>query len=215
MLGLAREALSTTTPAEEPRIEVPFGAVRVAMRMNEGWTAQPSGNALGVEVRAPTKSVTETMLAHAIDLSRPTPDLDALARGDAINVPSDLGGEEPTLIARYVWRHAFYGEPPKEFGPHADLDGVEATDDTMGRVYAAPPDEWPYVFQYEPGDHDGCTCELETTWEPEAVGTREPVGNQVLIPKPNPDEGQCARGERSRPENPSAEGRLPWLRCIH
>lgn len=184
LLDLARGALPTTTPAEEPHVVLPFGAIRLAMRVEQGWIAQPSASPLGVEVLRPAYTVTEELLSRAIDLSRPLPDLDALARGDAVNVPVELGGEPPTLVARYQWRHAFWGEPvTHEFPPHADLDGVEYTDETRGFLLAADPAEWPYVPTYEPGDHDGCTCYEDVLWEPQAEGTREPVGNQVLIEK--------------------------------
>jgi hypothetical protein len=176
LLAMARNALSSTTPAAEPIVDVPFGAVRVAMRVEQGWDVQPSRSALGVDVVAPRRSVTEELLAHAIDLARPTPDLDALARGDAVNVPVALGGTRPTLVARYEWVHGFWGEPATSFGPHERLDGVEYTDEDRGFKLAADPGEFPYVPVYAPGDHDHCTCNEIVTWEP--------VGNQVLINKP-------------------------------
>lgn len=175
LLGIARRALTNVHPGEDLEIDVPFGAVRVAMKVEQGGEAQPSNSALGVEVRRPQRTVTEELLSKAVDLSRPTPDLDALASGDAINVPSFLGGDEPTLVARYEWIHGFWGEPPTVFGPHLALDRLEYTDESRGTLLAADPNEWPHVQIYEAGDHDGCTCNEVVTWEP--------VGNQVLINK--------------------------------
>lgn len=67
------------------------------------------------------------------------------------------------VIAIKTWAH---GEPDRPFPPHEDLNGASWTDADHGDILAADPGEWPYVEEYEPGDHDGCTCWIDTSYEP-------------------------------------------------
>lgn len=84
----------------------------------------------------------------------------ALERGRAperIEAPAE---PEPTTL--YVWRWGFYGDPTTPFEPHQDLGASEfTTTDPTGDPALSNPLPWPDGALYQPGDHDGCTCEWE------------------------------------------------------
>jgi hypothetical protein len=65
------------------------------------------------------------------------------------------------------------GDPERPFEPHQALDGVSWVGDYPEEL-AADAGDWPYVDVYEPGDHDGCQCEL--TEEAEPVEGAGPLG---------------------------------------
>lgn len=79
--------------------------------------------------------------------------------------------DEMGLEALWRWEHGFYGEPRTVFEPHLELNGF-ATDDPKHDDFLANQEEFPLGARYQPGDHDGCTCE----WVPEYVDS---AGNVV------------------------------------
>lgn len=70
------------------------------------------------------------------------------------------------VIVRSTWVH---GDPARTFEPHQALDGVTWVD-TQPDELAADPAAFPYVDVYQPGDHDGCTCTIEESYEPYTTG---------------------------------------------
>lgn len=103
--------------------------------------------------------------------------VDKWAPGATVEVISDQGitlgiiTDGRAVVERIVWR---WNDSESPFAPHLDLDGTEATADTIGDVWAKSPDVFPYNTPYWfPGDHHGCNCSwdstFEATGEPEAV----------------------------------------------
>jgi 2'-5' RNA ligase len=147
---LARQALSghAVTPDEQGEFAgpVPFSLIR------ETWRVAAQGAA-----------------APAIDDTGPGPggDIEARAADAAQSFAEQIIGDNlpdgETLYALKTWRH---GDPLKPFEPHQRLGDEEAswTDADHGDILAADPNEFPYVSEYEPGDHDGCTCWIDTTY---------------------------------------------------
>jgi hypothetical protein len=163
LLGRARAALATTSPAVEPVVQVPFALVRTAMRVRDGATALPGPK--GIQLMPATKDPVAAMTKQAATLATPLPDLEALARGE--EVPVDLAGVVPALVKTYEWAHAYFGEPKTPFEPHLALDGEIYTEETRDMVLAKDPSEWPEgAYQWSVDDHDSCTCYEIVTWEP-------------------------------------------------
>jgi hypothetical protein len=163
LLGRARGALSTTTPAKEPTVSVPFAAVRTAMRVRDGATPLPG--ATGLTTVPPARDPVEAMIKGAAERATPLPDLEAIARGEEI--PVDLSGVVPTLVPTYEWVHGYFGEPNAPFEPHLLLDGATYTEETRGEVLAKDPGEFPEGnLLWSVDDHDSCTCYEVVTWEP-------------------------------------------------
>lgn len=167
LLVRARGALPGTTPAAEPTVGVPFALVRSALRVRDGATVVPGPK--GIQVLPARSSPVSRMMAQAAERATPLPDLEALARGEA--VPVDLSGVVPALEPHYEWVHGYFGEPAKPFEPHVLLDGVTYTDQTRGMVLAKDPAEWPEGrYEWSVDDHDSCTCYEIVTWEPAGAG---------------------------------------------
>lgn len=143
---LARQALSghAVTPDEQGEFAgpVPFSLIRETWRVADLGAAPP-----------------------AIDDGGPGPggDIEAKATNAAQSFAEQILGKDQTLYALRTWRH---GDPLKPFEPHEQLGLDEAswTDADHGGILDADPSEFPYVEEYEPGDHDGCTCWIDTTY---------------------------------------------------
>lgn len=144
---LARQALSghavtETTATGEYGGPVPFGLIR---------------SALQVAQRGATPALPDT--------SGPGPGgIDTLARrlpdaGDTII--RELLGDLPVQV-RTTWG---VGAPDRPFEPHQNLDGVSWVD-TQPPELDWDPAEFPFVEVLQPGDHDGCECELVEEYEP-------------------------------------------------
>jgi hypothetical protein len=61
---------------------------------------------------------------------------------------------------RTYWLH---GDPPRDFEPHVELDGIEFegdNDDLLANDYG-----WPDVDYFYPKDHEGCDCEKVPVYE--------------------------------------------------
>lgn len=72
-----------------------------------------------------------------------------------------ITGGEP-VTERIVWR---WNDSEHPFDPHLDLDGTEATAQTIETVWAKSPDVFPYQTTYFfPGDHAGCLCSWDSTF---------------------------------------------------
>lgn len=168
LLGAARQALGITSPAREPVVSIPFSMIRTAMRVKDGATVLPSVKG-GFETQPPRVSPVERLMAQAAERATPLPDPAAIARGEEI--PVNLEGVVPTLVANYEWVHGYFGEPNKPFEPHVILDGQTYTDETRGEVLAKDPGEFPEGrFEWSVDDHDSCTCYEVVTWEPAGAG---------------------------------------------
>lgn len=149
---IARAALSghTITPATtkgEYSGPVPFGIVRGAWNIAATRAVPPDLSNLG-----------------------PGPaDLDAIreafARAGRTLVADLLAREQVTVIERSTWET---GDPARPFDPHQRLgeEGASWLGDDRGDILAADPGEFPYVEEYEPGDHDGCECLISVSYEP-------------------------------------------------
>lgn len=162
LLGVARRALSSTSPSAEPVVSVPFAVIRTAMRIRDGATAVVGVR--GIET-VPGRDPVGAMIRSAAERATPLPNLDALAAGEV--VPVDLTGVVPELVQHFEWIHGYFGEPKTPFEPHLALDGQIYTDETRGEVLAKDPAEWPEGrFEWSVDDHDSCTCYEVVTWEP-------------------------------------------------
>lgn len=142
---LSGHAVVPETDEGELAGPVPFGLVRQA------W------NVAALGATAPT-----------IDESGPGPaPVDDIAEratraGQSLTEQVVQGTIEGELYLRKTWRH---GDPARAFEPHERLDGESWIDADHGGILTADPSAWPYVEEYEPGDHDGCTCWLDSTYE--------------------------------------------------
>lgn len=163
LLGAAKSALSGTKPAEEPVVTIPFGMIRTALRVKDGWSVTP-GRA-GLQALPPVQDLVKGLIGQAAERAAPLPDLEALARGE--DITPDLSGVVPELVRTYEWVHGYFGEPNTPFIPHDLLDGEVYTDETRDDVLSKDPGEWPegnYVWSVD--DHDSCTCYEVITYEP-------------------------------------------------
>jgi 2'-5' RNA ligase len=151
---LARQALSgsTVTPAQgELSGPVPFGVVRTAFLVASRGASVP----LPVET-GPGSATAELMGGKLAEIGTSLID-DLLA---------EHAGETGTIVSTKTWQ---VGDPLRPFEPHQALDGVSWDTVDYPPELAADPGEWPYVDVYEPGDHDGCQCELIEDWSPAEV----------------------------------------------
>jgi hypothetical protein len=148
---------------------VPARLVTDALRVSEGVahmtpaatpdqvpTVQP---VLGA--RSPQQQLADRALA-SLRASR----ADALERARGTASPDEVAQLEDAASvedsAQYVWRWGFYGEPNTAFEPHQDLGASDfTTTDPEGDPLLVNTESWPFGDFYQPGDHDGCTCEWE------------------------------------------------------
>lgn len=72
-----------------------------------------------------------------------------------------LTGEVQNLTVNYGWVH---GDSQNPFPPHEELDGVTWLQADEQEVLANT-DDFPASAIYYPGDHSGCTCEYDATYE--------------------------------------------------
>lgn len=149
---------------------VPGRMVIDAVRVAEGTaTATPGATADAAPLvtrLADRPTIAEQIARRALENLRAVrEDNLARARGEgrdvrAIEDAANL--DEPTGQPVYVWRWGFYGEPTSAFEPHQDLGAVDfATTDPLGDPALVNDASWPEAAFYQPGDHDGCTCEWE------------------------------------------------------
>lgn len=108
--------------------------------------------------------------------------VDKWAPGVTLEVISDsgvtvgviVGGDAPRLVEKITWR---WNDSEHPFGPHLDLDGTEATADTISSVWAKDADVFPYNTTYWfPGDHHGCLC----SWDSSFVVADSPAGGDAV-----------------------------------
>lgn len=161
------------------------------VRLNDGHPLEPARGEVSGTVPA---SLTRQALGIAEGHSQMIPSTDPSVLPDVIEVRGapDLVDQltqsiasdetidgEPAVVYRWNW--GFYGDPNIPFEPHQDLgvsdfETTEITDDPALAVDDRG--SWLGVDFYQPGDHDGCTCE----WVPviEARYAHEPATSQNL-----------------------------------
>lgn len=105
-------------------------------------------------------------IAPTVDHSGPGPstldDLASTLRDVGSTLVQDLlDTAEVAVQLRSTWVH---GDPDRAFPPHEDLDGLSWVDTQPDEL--ANTEDWPDTDVYEPGDHEGCTCLIETDYEP-------------------------------------------------
>jgi hypothetical protein len=122
---------------------VPFGVIRQAHDIADRGATPPT-----IDESGPGPAPVDDLAQRAVNAGK------SLVEG----IIGDQIGE--TYLIR-TWRH---GEPLRPFKPHDDLDGQSWIDADHGGILDADPQEWPYVEEYEPGDHDGCTCWIDSTY---------------------------------------------------
>lgn len=163
---LARAALSgssfpTTGPGEYAG-PVPFGVIRTA------WSVAATG-------------------AHAPSVPELGPgpaDVDAiaqsLARAGQTLVEEILTDELGPLVLTSTWSH---GDPDRPLAGHENLDGVswESGGAYPPELYVSEEDAWLGREMYEPGDHDGCTCWIDTEFAP-AESTTTGTTESTVVP---------------------------------
>jgi hypothetical protein len=146
---LARAALSGHTIVPEDQQgefagPVPFGLVRQAWAVSARGATPPL-----IDESGPGPAPVDDIAERAVNAGRSLTE-------------QIIVGELGDLVLVKTWRH---GEPLRPFDPHDRLDGRSWIDADHGGILDADPSEWPYVDEYEPGDHDGCTCWLDSTYE--------------------------------------------------
>ena len=118
---------------------------------------QRLGDVAPLERRLADRALIAVREARADNLER------LLSRGE-VNRPQvdEVLAADQELGPQYVWRWGFYGDPTTPFEPHQDLGVSEfTTTDPTGDPALANPGPWPDGDLFQPGDHDGCTCEWE------------------------------------------------------
>lgn len=125
---------------------VPVGLVRGALALAGGYAGQ------GV-----------TDLGAPVDGSTP---LGGIGSGPIIGGLLRTCGAE---IDHYLWVHGISRNP---FEPHLELDGTEFTQFTDGRL-ANSGEQWVGNRFYFPGDHDGCSCDIQYLWTDSGHGTTQ------------------------------------------
>lgn len=146
---LARSALAGTSldspgPGEFAG-PVPFGVVRNAFDvLNTGAApSKPDLTALG-----------PADVAHVSESTR-------FAGDGRTLVETVLGDHDVRVQLRSTWVH---GDPDIPFPPHEALDGLTWVDTQPPEL--DNPDSFPETDVYQPGDHEGCTCWIDQTYEP-------------------------------------------------
>lgn len=123
---------------------VPFGMVREAWAVAARGATPPT-----IDESGPGPAATDDIAQRAVNAGKSLTE----------SIIEDTVGP---LILKRTWRH---GEPLRPFDPHERLDGESWIDAEHGGILTADPSAWPYVEEYEPGDHDGCTCWLDSSYE--------------------------------------------------
>lgn len=162
---LARGALSghAVVPAQgEFAGPVPFGVVRNAYTVATTGVSAPILDDTGVgpstaddiagRIGKGGQSILDELVAENVGPIR----------------PSDTPGA--TVQVRSTW---VTGDPERPFEPHQALDGLSWVD-TQPEELNWDAGEFPYVTTLEPGDHEGCQCELLQEYEP-FEGDGEPM----------------------------------------
>jgi hypothetical protein len=94
---------------------------------------------------------------------------------DGPTIEERIVGELSIDAPAFVWVHGFYGEPTTIFEPHDALDGfTTTTPDADPDLYNT--EAWPEGDLFQPGDHDGCTCE----WVPDVGAPSEEPGVSTI-----------------------------------
>lgn len=75
----------------------------------------------------------------------------------------------------WVWE---VGAPARPFEPHQELGGQEF-EGFFDPAIEAPPDEFPFVSHYAPGDHDGCQCVAAPVVEGVLIEVPEAIAESV------------------------------------
>lgn len=154
---LARATLSGSAPAPAAVGEyagpVPFGMIRNAWAIGATGAAAPSIDESGPGAHGDIGG-----------LSRKLTGLGASA------VAEVLGDAELATVETSTWSH---GDPDRPLQGHLDLDGVswQAGGEYPPALYVSAEDAWLDREMYEPGDHEGCSCLIETTYEPTSADT--------------------------------------------
>lgn len=157
---LARSALSghAVTPESvkgEFSGPVPFGIIRDAVTV-----ASRGGSVPVVDETGPGPSAIDALAGKLSDV------------GESL-VEDLLATMDVRVQVRSTWSH---GDPDRPFEPHLTLDGVSWVD-TQPEELTWDAGEFPYVDVLQPGDHEGCTCLIETEYEPYDGDGGAPVGD--------------------------------------
>lgn len=157
--ALAGNPITVETTRGEFSGPVPFSVVRQAFDVATRGTPTPG-----------------------LDQAGPGPDqLDELAtalRDVGQTLVDDLLGQAGVSTAiTSTWVH---GDPDRPFAPHEELDGVswESGGDYPDALYVDERGAWLDREMYEPGDHDGCTCTIETDWAPSDTSSGDLVASE-------------------------------------
>lgn len=148
------------------------GLTRLAItRLTKGHPHEPDGEDDGADVLVPGGLIGDAIAAAdgkpvSGDPAAGTAEVDKWAPGVTFDVITDQGvrvgiiTDGSPVVERIVWR---WNDSERPFDPHLDLDGSEATADTIGTVWAKSPEEFPYNTTYWfPGDHHGCKCSWDS-----------------------------------------------------
>lgn len=148
LLDRLTEGNPLAPPAGEVTGDVPASLARQALDI-----------ALGDAQVTPASSITEAPMVFPSGAP-------SLAEHLAGQMRDELDGGEAEVELEWVW--GFYGDPAKPFEPHEQLSGL-VTSDPEGDERLANGEGWPDGDLFQPGDHDGCSCD----WVP-TIGARYP-----------------------------------------
>jgi hypothetical protein len=111
------------------------------------------------------------------------PDVVFIPDNDLTNRIAEAVGNDPETDGEpdvsYTWNWGFYGDPLTPFEPHEELGAAEfTTTDIESDPGLANGEGWPDGDFYQPGDHDGCSCEwvptIQARYAQEPSVTNEP-----------------------------------------
>ncbi|MDE1904825.1 MAG: hypothetical protein KGH75_00050 [Rhodospirillales bacterium] len=163
----------------DPNTIVPVGAVRRALAIAGG---RPPVDQEDDPIVVAAGDVVDVAKATAVGES-PGEAYAAVTLGQIGNgeaVTSLLTESGAAQIATYEWVH---GPTSRPFEPHEALDGV--TFSSFDDRVLANSSGFPENGYYFPGDHNGCSCDFSTLWEPGSGVTTATA----------PDEGMAAETE--------------------
>lgn len=154
--ALSGHAVTPETAAGEFSGPVPFGVIRNALDVASRGASVPF-----VDETGPGPSAIDELSTALTNI------------GETL-VEDLLAAQDVRVQLRSTWA---VGSPDRPFEPHQALDGLSWVD-TQPDELNADEGEFPYVSVYQPGDHVGCDCSVEDSYEPYEgdSDSGEPVG---------------------------------------
>lgn len=210
LMALARQRImagtdpvTNATPGEVSGV-LPAQLGVTAVRISDGVAGFTPGETRDVIPAlhvTSTRASTEQMLTDDIrDRLRDVLNTELVtAEGAARDRLEEAIAEFADAPTEYVWTWGFYGDPSVPFEPHQALDGFTTTD-PEGDPDLYNSEGFPDGDLFQPGDHEGCTCEWVSQVSSNAEGiVTDALGGATgdVIPGARADESALAQELRS------------------